>query len=513
MKARSKPRRSTNRGLPASIGGIPIETHVAVSKERFARDEEALRTELLALQYELRDTPRAVLIQLCGPDRAAVLELTHRLTVWFDARYIDVVARAEVTDEERERPYLWRYASILPAAGRIAIVPFCWTQDALLARLDPKLSKSRGAAHPKDLVRFEAHFTHAGNLLVKLWFHLTDRELRARRNRENHDPRAPWDPDRAAAKRANRLARSDEAEAETLRATTHDGAEWNVLHADGDEARDLAAGRLLRDRLREFIAAKNRPPRIVLPRIAIADRLAAAPQPKPVSDDEYDDGLKEAHGRLNQLAKKAYRHGRPTVIVFEGADAAGKGGAIRRVTKGLRAPIFDVVPISAPDVTERTHHWLWRFWRRLPRNGRIVIFDRSWYGRVLVERVEEFAKKDEWSRAYEEIRDFERWLVEGGVSLLKIWLEVSEDEQERRFTLRGEVPFKKYKLTPDDFRNRAKRPQYSLAANEMFARTSTKHAPWIVLQADDKKAARLEVVRRIAKALEHESGTSRRRRS
>lgn len=510
MKARSKPRRSTKRTPRASIGGVPIETHAAVSKERFARDEEPLRTELLALQYELRDTPHALLLQLCGPDRAAVLELTHRLTEWLDARYIDVVARAEVTDEERQRPYFWRYATVLPAAGRIAIVPFCWTQDALLARLDPKFSKSRGAADPKDLIRFEAHFAHAGNLLVKIWFHLTDEELRARKKRDDHDPRAPWDPDRAAAKRSNRLARSDAAEAETLRETTHDGGEWAVLHAVGDEARDLAAGRLLRDRLRAFLAAKIRPPRVVLPRIAIPDRLAAAPRPKSVSDEEYDDALKEVQGRLNRLAKKAYRHGRPTVILFEGADAAGKGGAIRRITKGLRAPIFDVVPISTPDEAERAHHWLWRFWKRLPRNGRVAIFDRSWYGRVLVERVEEFAQKDEWSRAYEEIRDFERWLVEGGVTLVKIWLEVSADEQERRFTARGEVPFKKYKLTPDDFRNRAKRPQYSVAANEMFARTSTKLAPWIVLQADDKNAVRLEVVRRVAKALERGSGTSRR---
>lgn len=501
MTRRKAPTRTSRRGAKKRLGGIAVACLPAIAKERFARDEAPLRTELLAAQYELRDSDRAMIVLLAGPDREAILEFTHRLSEWFDARHVDLVARAETTEEEREHPYFWRFATRLPAAGRIAVVPFGWAQDALLARIDPKLAKSRGAAAASDVVAFERQFTDAGHLLVKFWFHRTDSELRARARAERDDPTAPWDPDKTAAKRASRLAKSDAAESALLRATNHDAGTWAILHAEDDDARDLAAGRMLRDRMRAFLAAPPKPRRVPVSRVRIVDRLAAPPSPRSVADDEYEDRFRDALGELNIAARKAYRHGRPTILVFEGGDAAGKGGAIRRVTKGIRAPVFDVIPISAPNDEERARHWLWRFWRTLPRDGRVTIFDRSWYGRVLVERVEGFAHEDDWRRAYGEIRDFERWLVDHGTTLVKFWLEVSPDEQERRFAARGSVPFKKYKLTPDDFRNRAKRPQYALAANEMFARTSTPHAPWIVLDSDDKKATRLEIVRRVAAAM------------
>ena len=190
------------------------------------------------------------------------------------------------------------------------------------------------------------------------------------------------------------------------------------------------------------------------------------------------------------------------VAVFEGWDAGGKGGAIRRLTRGLDARDYRVVPIAAPTEDERAHHYLWRFWRYLPRRGRITIFDRSWYGRVLVERVEGFAAEDEWRRAYSEINDFEAQLTDFGTVLLKFWLHITPDEQLRRFEERQGIGYKQWKITDEDWRNREKWALYESAVQDMVERTSTSAAPWTLVEGNSKRYARLKVLRTVCDALE-----------
>ena len=190
------------------------------------------------------------------------------------------------------------------------------------------------------------------------------------------------------------------------------------------------------------------------------------------------------------------------MLAFEGWDAAGKGGAIRRLTRAMDAAHYRVIPIAAPTDEELSHHYLWRFWRRLPREGHVAIFDRSWYGRVLVERVEGFATEDEWKRAYAEINDFEEQLTLRGELVLKFWIHISQEEQLRRFKAREKVPFKKYKITEDDYRNREKWSAYELAANEMIQRTSTDYAKWCLIPGNDKRTARVEVLKTMCRELE-----------
>jgi polyphosphate kinase 2 (PPK2 family) len=216
----------------------------------------------------------------------------------------------------------------------------------------------------------------------------------------------------------------------------------------------------------------------------------------------YDVELERQQGRMNRLQRRARDRGTSMILVFEGWDAAGKGGAIRRVTAALDARQYQVIPIAAPTDEERAHHYLWRFWRHLARAGRVTIFDRSWYGRVLVERVEQFAQAAEWMRAYSEINQFEEQMAEHGIVLVKYWLHVTREEQERRFKERERSPFKAYKLTPEDWRNRAKWDQYELAVNDMVERTSTRIAPWTLVEANDKNFARLKVLRTAADRLE-----------
>jgi polyphosphate kinase 2 (PPK2 family) len=223
---------------------------------------------------------------------------------------------------------------------------------------------------------------------------------------------------------------------------------------------------------------------------------------KSLGKKKYDGEMAELQGRLNLLSRKATPRQVSSVLVFEGWDAAGKGGAVRRITRALDARFYRIIPIAAPTDEEKAHHYLWRFWRHLPRAGRVTIFDRSWYGRVLVERVEGLAGEDEWMRAYAEINDFEEQLAEHGIVVLKFWLHISRDEQLKRFKEREKTSYKQYKITPEDYRNRERWEAYEAAVNDMVERTSTEYAPWHLIEANDKYHARAKIVRIFCKALE-----------
>src|SRR5829696_8447367 len=219
---------------------------------------------------------------------------------------------------------------------------------------------------------------------------------------------------------------------------------------------------------------------------------------------DYKASLESLQERIARLFVANLVHRRKAVIVCEGWDASGKGGAIQRLTAECDPRAYQVWPIAAPTDEDKAHHYLWRFWRRLPAAGEVAIFDRSWYGRVLVERIEGFARPDEWQRAYAEINEFERQLVEFGTIVCKFWMQISPDEQLRRFEERQNVPYKAWKLTDDDWRNREQWPRYEQAINEMLLRTSTPAAPWTVVESEDKRFARIKVLRTVVRRLEEE---------
>jgi polyphosphate kinase 2 (PPK2 family) len=303
---------------------------------------------------------------------------------------------------------------------------------------------------------------------------------------------------------------------------------WTIVEAADDRWRDLAVGRALVEALEARLAAvaaadakraaekkaaekaaasapKKRAPRATTPARAVpgsAGVLSTIDLGRTVSEEEYKKELPRLQERLAKLAWEGKKKGVSSVAVFEGSDAAGKGGAIRRVTWALDARLYRVIPIAAPTDEERAHHYLWRFWRHVPPGGAFTIYDRSWYGRVLVERVEGFAKDEEWKRAYLEINDFEAQLVESGIALSKLWLHISPEEQLRRFREREQVEWKKHKITDEDWRNREKWSAYEAAVDEMVARTSTHDAPWTLVSATDKKAARLTVLATLCDRLE-----------
>jgi AMP-polyphosphate phosphotransferase len=221
-----------------------------------------------------------------------------------------------------------------------------------------------------------------------------------------------------------------------------------------------------------------------------------------LSEKQYEEQIGQSQVRLRELEFQLYKKQIPVLCLFEGWDASGKGGVIKRITEMLDPRGFTVSAYAAPHGDEKTHHYLWRFWRNLPAAGHVAIFDRTYYGRVLVERVEPFCSEDEWRRAYREINEFESHLVSFGMVICKFWLHITKEEQVRRFKSRETDPFRSYKLTEEDWRNRSKWDEYGDAVEDMLLHTSTPYAPWTVVEGNNKYYSRVKVLRTVVEAIE-----------
>ncbi|MBM4201596.1 MAG: polyphosphate:AMP phosphotransferase, partial [Gammaproteobacteria bacterium] len=291
----------------------------------------------------------------------------------------------------------------------------------------------------------------------------------------------------------------------TLRETSTPDAPWLILNGYDTQYRRLTVARHLIDRIANRLSTPEpaRIPPVAVPRPATATSLLGSLDlEKRLDREAYQQEKARLQGLISRLTRRLRAEQRSSILVFEGWDAAGKGGVIRRITPALDARNYRVIPIAAPTDEEKSHHYLWRFWRHLPRAGKVTIYDRSWYGRVLVERVEGFATPYEWLRAYTEINDFEEDLTNHGIVLLKFWLHISKGEQHRRFEERKLTAYKQFKITEEDYRNREKWAEYETAVDEMVTRTSTEFAPWHLIPANDKYHARIEVLRLICAAYE-----------
>ena len=479
------------------------ETGARVSKAEFEERRKSLRVELINAQFELRERAFSMLVLVAGDDPQSAEEVIDLLHEWLDARDLASETFLERTEEERVHPLFWRYWNALPAKGQIGVWLGGWAFDALRARLDDELGKRAFERRIEDVRDLERTLADDGTLIVKLWLHASEKDIR-RRLRKSSKRKRGW---RAAEEYARVNERHDELSSMGERfvdATDEEHAPWTVIASGDDEHRDLEVARVIRDALTERLAREDpcAPASLAAQDPPGELTLAAADLSLRLPRDEYSERLERLQDHLSDLSIEARERGIASVLVFEGWDAAGKGGAIRRMTHAMAARDYEVVRIGAPSAEEHSYHYLWRFWRQLPRAGRMTIFDRSWYGRILVERVEGLAAKHEWRRAGREIREFERLLVKGGVFLRKFWLHIDREEQLRRFAEREETPYKKYKITPDDYRNRAKWDAYAGAVDAMFAETHRKRAPWVIVAANDKRHARVRVLEEVCAGLE-----------
>ena len=478
-----------------------------------AGDEQALRElqdRLLDAQFELRERKsHAVVLVVTGIPSAGRSEAVNEILGWLDPKLVDVHGFAACNEFELERPLLWRYWHILPPRGRTAILHGGWYQELLQLALDRNGSKPRGPVRldraAERIVQLERMLVQDGIALEKVHLHVAEATQRERLETLAADKATRWRVTREDRWMSRHYRDVERALERCLDATDHPAAAWHLV--DGSEANPRVhdvAQRLLR-------ALADGPAKV--PSTAGAHRAARKRPAQPVDlsavanlsrpgDSEYDRELERLQGRLARLTRRKRFDDRAVVAVFEGMDAAGKGGAIRRVTAALDARQYRVMPISAPSAEEAARPYLWRFWRPLPPRGHFTIFDRSWYGRVLVERVRGLAPRRDWQRAYGEIVEFERQLVEHNVIVAKFWLALSREEQLERFAERDRNPLKRFKVDPEDWANRKHWNAYQNAAREMIARTDTTHAPWTVVPADDKRFARLQVLRALGDRIE-----------
>ena len=387
-----------------------------------------------------------------------------------------------------------------------------WYTEPVIGRVHGRLKSTEFDGALKQIACFEDLLIRDGTLIIKLWFHISKKALHARLKSLRKDPETHWrvlPSDWAHRELYGKFVKASE---RALRQTDTDLSPWHLIEATDNRYRDSTAARTILDsilaRLRRIQRSPTKlegalPRRIQITPVnkekTILDRVKLTCS---LSEREYEKKLLKYQANLNELTWAAHDRKIATVIVFEGWDAAGKGSCIRRVSAAIDPRLFRVVPIAAPNDEERSYHYLWRFWRRLPANGRATIFDRSWYGRVLVERVEGYARPEEWARAYREINDFEEQISDHGGVLAKFWIHISADEQLRRFKEREVVPFKKYKITPEDWRNRGKWDHYKAAVNDMVEHTSTEYAPWTLVAGNDKRYARIQILKTLCGALE-----------
>ncbi len=481
-----------------------------LAPQRYDAQLPKLRARLLAAHFALRARKFPVIVIVSGADGAGKGELVQRLNEWLDPRGVETHAFWEPSDEERERPEYWRFWRAMPGRGRIGIFFGSWYSTPIIRRVFGKIKAGKFDAALDRIAGFEKMLTDDGALLVKLWLHLPKKQQKKRLKKLEADGRiAPGDWKHFKLYEEF-TAVSDRA----LRRTDHASAPWHVIEATDRRYREITAAEILTTAIQKKLDDTAPQPAVttaIRPAASVTKKLkgdrsasilAHVDLTQKLPEAEYSRQLAAQQTKLSKLAWAAHDAGRSMVLMFEGWDAAGKGSAIRRVTQAIDPRLYQVVGVAAPTDEERAQHYLWRFWRRLPRAGHTTIFDRSWYGRVLVERVEGFAVPADWGRAYAEINDFEEQLADHGTVLCKFWVHLSPAEQLRRFRERQHVAYKQYKITDEDWRNREKWPDYQRAVDEMVSRCSTEFAPWTLIAGNDKKFARVQILKTIVQRLD-----------
>ncbi|MBI4913048.1 MAG: polyphosphate:AMP phosphotransferase [Acidobacteria bacterium] len=479
-----------------------------VEKEAYTLEVSGLREALLDSQYDLVAAKKfPVILLVAGVDGAGKSAVVSTLNEWMDPRHVQTNGFDAPTDEELHRPYMWRYWRALPPKGKIGIFDGSWYTWPINECGNGRIGHEVLDQDMELVRRFEQMLIDEGALILKFWMHLSKGVQKKRLTKLEADPKTSWRVTPRDWKHFKRYDALREAAERALRLTSTADAPWIVVEATDARYQKLTVGRVLLQALRARLdrpstgpAAVKAPP--APPALDGLNVLRALDLSKRMERVDYDRELEAWQGKLSVLTRHKRFKERAVVLVFEGSDAAGKGGSIRRITQAVDARLCRIVPIAAPTEEERAQPYLWRFWRHLPGRGKILIFDRSWYGRVLVERVEGFCAEADWMRAYGEINDFEAQIAKSKAILAKFWLAISPEEQLRRFQERQETPFKRFKITEEDWRNREKWPAYEAAVCDMVARTSTEIAPWTLVESEDKLYARIKILRTLCERIE-----------
>ena len=488
-----------------------IDLTKTIKKGDFKKRADALRNKLGLLQRTAKDMGIPVMILFEGWDASGKGTLMNELILPLDPRGFQVFNIGEPSKETLLWPHLFAFWEMTPPKGRMSIFNRSWYR-----RMLEPIKGDQGIL--EDILSFERQMTDAGTIIIKFFLHISKKEQKKRLKRMNENHASTWRVNKRELENNENYDQIAKTIEETILRTDKEHAPWTIVEA---EHREFATIKILStvalalekqiQRVEENQKIATMKKETLTDNIAeenVADCVVTEPSvlknldlSRTVSDAKYSKELKTKQQQFRDLQYKLYTVRRPMVIVFEGQDASGKGGAIKRITQKLDPRGYEVNPTAAPNDWERAHHYLYRFWSQFPKAGHVGVFDRSWYGRVLVERVEGFCSEREWRKAYEEINEMEDQWVRYGAIILKFWMQVDSEEQLQRLKSREENPEKSWKITAEDWRNREKSGLYEKAAEEMMLRTSTANAPWIIVEANDKKFARLKVLTNVVDAL------------
>lgn len=487
-----------------------IDLNRKMSKKAYKQMSDGLESKLSALQREARKQGLPVIIVFEGWGAAGKGTLINRLIQPLDPRGFKVYTIQKENEEERMHPFLWRFWTKTPAKGRMHIFDRSWYRKVITEQMDKPADEDTLSRSYRQILSFEEQLAADGTLIIKFFLHISAREQEKRLKKLEASPETSWRVTKADWKHFKQyhdyLAMYDR----MLEQTDMPWASWHIIEATDREYAAvkimLLTAEILEKRLNEICAgqADTMTPAVSGSAIGSGLRtsvLAGVDVTKSLTKEEYKKKLNKLQGELALLHSEMYRQRIPVVVALEGWDAGGKGGAIKRLTEKMDPRGYEVVPTAAPNDIEKAHHYLWRFWQHMPKDGHMAIFDRTWYGRVMVERIEGFCSTEEWQRAYREINQMEEDLAAHGAIVLKFWLHIDKDEQERRFRERMENPEKQWKITDEDWRNREKWDAYEEAVDDMILKTSTTYAPWTVVEANSKYYARIKVLETVVDAL------------
>lgn len=484
-----------------------VDLSQSIDKEEAKTALEKMGIHLSKLQRDCKEAGIPVMIVFEGIGAAGKGVQINKLIRYLDPRGFHVHALKGNTEEEELRPFLWKYWRNIPEHGRIAIFDRSWYTRVLGDRFHKKISEKQVPAMFDDIRFFEKQLTDDGMVIIKFYLYISKKEQKKRYEKLMDNKETAWRVTEDDLKRNKHYDEYLVINEEMLETTDYEYAPWTIIEAT---SKDFAAVKIMDTvvtRLEEVLAKRANEKRSKA-KAMIASKhyrtgvLSGVDLTKTMEYDEYKKKLEHLQKKLEILHSEIYRRRIPVVLAFEGWDAGGKGGAIKRLTSSLDPRGYAVYPTSSPNDIEKKHHYLWRFWNNMPKAGHIAIFDRTWYGRVMVERVEGFCTEAEWKRAYQEINEMENHLYNSGAIVLKFWLHIDRDEQERRFNERTNTPEKQWKITDEDWRNRAKWEAYEECVDEMLLKTSTLYAPWIVVEANSKYYARIKVLESVVEAIE-----------
>ena len=496
-----------------------IDLTKKMKKEEYKERMEAMTPQLAKLQRECKALGIPVMIVFEGFGAAGKGVQISKLISALDPRGFHVHAIDGESKDEQLRPFLWRFWTKTPEKGRIAIFDRSWYRRVLVDRFDGiTTAKELGYAY-EEINSFERQLTDGGYVIIKLFLAIDKKEQKKRFKKLMESKSSAWRVTEADLKRNKEYDVYKDMNDEMLQRTDTDYAPWTIIEATDREFATVkiysAVIRALEMKIHEVKLenekrqAEKASGKKSVGKVAAGNDIVLRTSSLNSVDlslsytkEEYKEKLDKLQARIQELHGELYRRRIPVILGFEGWDAGGKGGAIKRLTEKMDPRGYQVNPTASPNDIERAHHYLWRFWNNVPKKGHIAIFDRTWYGRVMVERIEGFCTTEEWSRAYKEMNDMEANWVHSGAVVLKFWLQIDKDEQERRFKERMENPEKQWKITDEDWRNREKWDQYEQAVDEMLVHTSTTYAPWIIVEGNNKYYARIKVLQSVIYAIE-----------